>query len=165
MKGRPDWLGAERVERSAEIRVSAPPEKVFPLLCPVREYDWIPGWSCGMIYSESGRAELGAMFETRMMPFGRELWTCVLYEPPRRIGYLFTHGSRIAVQLELELEARDGGTALRWTNRYTVAGRLRKRLVLGRYGEESFRAMMEVRERQLAEYFARAEDKGRRRPG
>ena len=23
---------------------SAAPEKVFPLLCPVREDDWLPGW-------------------------------------------------------------------------------------------------------------------------
>jgi hypothetical protein len=27
----------------------APPEKVFPLLCPVREADWVPGWQYRLI--------------------------------------------------------------------------------------------------------------------
>jgi hypothetical protein len=26
--------------------VSAAPEAVFPLLCPVREYEWLDGWNC-----------------------------------------------------------------------------------------------------------------------
>ena len=42
----------------------ASPEKVFPLLCPVREADWIPGWRYKLIYSESGVAELGCIFTT-----------------------------------------------------------------------------------------------------
>jgi hypothetical protein len=31
--------------------VDAPPADVFPLLCPVREYEWIEPWSCDMIFS------------------------------------------------------------------------------------------------------------------
>ena len=26
------------------------PQEVFALLCPVREYDWIPDWSCTMVH-------------------------------------------------------------------------------------------------------------------
>jgi len=155
MKNRPKWLAAERFERSAVLRVPARPEEVFPLLCPVREYEWIPDWSCEMVYSKSGVAEPGAMFTTRMMPFGREHWTCMHYDPPSRIEYLFTHGTKIAVQLELELRSEAEGTALRWTNRYTVAGALWRRLLRKRYAEEAFKSMMATRERQLAEYFAR----------
>jgi len=33
------------------------PEKLFPLFCPAREADWIPGWDCQLIYTESGYAE------------------------------------------------------------------------------------------------------------
>ena len=43
---------------------AASPERVFPLLCPVREADWIPGWRYKLIYSESGVAELGCIFAT-----------------------------------------------------------------------------------------------------
>jgi hypothetical protein len=158
MKGRPRWLDGERLERKARLRVPAGPEEVFPLLCPVLEYDWIPDWRCEMIYSASGVAEREAMFTTRMLPFGKELWTCVLYEPPRRIEYLFTHGAKLAVKLELELAEEGGGTALDWTMRFTTAGKLWSRLLNAQYGERSFAGMMATRERQLAEYFARAGD-------
>jgi hypothetical protein len=30
----------------------ATPDKVFPLLCPVREADWLPGWQYRLIYSD-----------------------------------------------------------------------------------------------------------------
>ena len=45
-------------------KIGAPVEKVFPLLCPVREYEWIDGWSCRLVHSESGFAEKGAIFTT-----------------------------------------------------------------------------------------------------
>ncbi len=37
---------------------------VFPLLCPVREKDWIDGWDYDMVYSKSGLAEEGCVFTT-----------------------------------------------------------------------------------------------------
>jgi len=30
----------------------AMPEKLFPLLCPVRAADWLPGWEYRLIYSD-----------------------------------------------------------------------------------------------------------------
>ena len=41
--------------------INAPVEDIFPLLGPIREYDWIPGWEADMIWSESGFAEEGAI--------------------------------------------------------------------------------------------------------
>jgi len=43
----------------------APPGKVFPLLCPLREYEWIEGWQCEMLHSDSGIAEKNCVFRTR----------------------------------------------------------------------------------------------------
>ncbi len=42
----------------------APPSAVFPLLCPVREGEWLPGWQYRLIWSDSGIAELGCVFTT-----------------------------------------------------------------------------------------------------
>jgi hypothetical protein len=42
----------------------APPETVFPLLCPVREAEWVPEWKFKTIYSQSGVAEDGCVFLT-----------------------------------------------------------------------------------------------------
>jgi len=44
--------------------IDAPPDIVFPLLCPVREIEWLDGWGCTMIYSVSGLIEKGAVFST-----------------------------------------------------------------------------------------------------
>ena len=155
MRKEPRWLMGDRFERKARLMIQAPASELFPLLCPVREYEWIPDWRCEMVYSKSGFAEREAMFTTRMMPIGKEFWTCVLYEPPRRIEYLFTHGSKVAVKLELALSEEGGKTALDWTMRYTAAGRFWGRMLRARYGGEGFDAMMLSRERQLEEHFAR----------
>jgi hypothetical protein len=64
------------------MTVSADPETVFPLLCPAREYDWLPYWKCSMIYSASGRAELGAIFRTEVPEKDEATWIVTQYEPP-----------------------------------------------------------------------------------
>ena len=40
-----------------ETTIEAPVNEVFPLVCPVREYDWIPGWKCNLLYCPNGRNE------------------------------------------------------------------------------------------------------------
>lgn len=45
-----------------EQHYGADRETVFPLLCFNREYEWIPGWECRMIHSESGYMEKGCIF-------------------------------------------------------------------------------------------------------
>jgi hypothetical protein len=44
--------------------IQATPDQVFPLLCPVREKEWLENWQYQMLYSESGLAETGAVFAT-----------------------------------------------------------------------------------------------------
>jgi hypothetical protein len=48
-------------------------EQIFKLLCPVREKEWLSGWDYTMIYSESGFAEKGCVFETDN-DFGKYQW-------------------------------------------------------------------------------------------
>jgi hypothetical protein len=43
-----DFRGKRVVHEYKQHNV-APPEKVFPLLCPVREGDWAPGWKYRLI--------------------------------------------------------------------------------------------------------------------
>ena len=54
----------KRITREYRQTINATPEKMFPLLCPVREADWLDGWRYNMIYSESGLVEEGAVFST-----------------------------------------------------------------------------------------------------
>jgi hypothetical protein len=48
-----------RVTRTYLQKIQAPPEEVFPLLCPVRETEWVRGWDPIVVYSHSGLAEPG----------------------------------------------------------------------------------------------------------
>ena len=57
-----------RATRSYTQRLVAAPEAVFPLLCPVREADWIDGWDPALVVSSTGVAELDCVFTTKAEP-------------------------------------------------------------------------------------------------
>jgi hypothetical protein len=54
-----------RVTRTYTQRLQAPPERVFPLLCPVREADWLERWDPAFVVTASGFVEPDCVFVTR----------------------------------------------------------------------------------------------------
>ena len=62
-----------RVTRTYTQRLTAAPARVFPLLCPVREADWIEGWDPISVWSESGVAEPDCVFTTPSDGRGRRV--------------------------------------------------------------------------------------------
>jgi hypothetical protein len=52
-------FNAKRVTKTHKQINIGSPEVVFPLLCPVREGDWLENWSHNTIFSKSGFAEEG----------------------------------------------------------------------------------------------------------
>lgn len=62
------------------------PEILFLLLCPTTEYDWLPGWNCELLHSESGYTENNVIFRSSF--FGAdELFVCTRFEPNQAIDY------------------------------------------------------------------------------
>ena len=55
---------AKRVIRRYCQTINAEPAEIFPLLCPVKEAQWLDGWEYNLIYSKSGLAEEGCVFST-----------------------------------------------------------------------------------------------------
>jgi len=53
-----------RQKHTATIDVAAPANDVFALMCPVREYEWEPGWTTNLILSNSGLVEEDCIFTT-----------------------------------------------------------------------------------------------------
>lgn len=99
--------------------VSAAPEAVFPLLCPVREYEWLDGWSCEMIYSDSGVAEENCIFRTKS-PVGPMTWNVNRYEPPARIDFVTFVPDHMVTRLTITLEpVGSGRTKLHWKRVFT----------------------------------------------
>lgn len=56
------------------------PAEVFPLLCPVREADWIDGWDPLVVVSASGVAETDCVFVTSAEP-ADAVWYVTRHEP------------------------------------------------------------------------------------
>ena len=113
---------ARRVTHEYTQTNDAPPETIFPLLCPVREADWVPGWRCRMIYSRSGVAEAGCVFTTPNGDGTESTWLVTEYDPARlRIAFTWIKPGQVAAQIAISLNKNPEGntTAL---IRYTYTG-------------------------------------------
>ena len=88
--------------------IQAGRDTVYPLLCPVREAEWLDGWDYQMIYSESGLIEAGAVFSTAHAGEPDTVWLVSRYEPDDfRIDFTrFTPDSRTCL-LEITVHERD----------------------------------------------------------
>jgi hypothetical protein len=135
---------AKRVSHEYTQTNDAPPEKVFPLLCPVRETEWVPGWKYRLIYSESGVAEDGCVFSTPNDSGPETIWMTTHYDPAAfTIAYAWVQPGMIATQLRIWLSPAPGGrTSTHIHFLYTglsPAGNAR----LERYTPEWFRSKMQ----------------------
>jgi hypothetical protein len=91
------------------------PQEVFPLLCPSREADWIPGWDAELISTETGYAELGCIFRTDPSgTVGPGVWVFTRHEAPSLVELVrFTPDLLFQLRISLEEEAASK-TAVRW---------------------------------------------------
>jgi hypothetical protein len=71
-----------RATHTYRQRLQAAPDKVFPLLCPVREVEWANGWSPELVVSSSGVAERDCTFVTSDES-GKATWYITRHEPER----------------------------------------------------------------------------------
>ena len=120
---RPDNATEPALRRRYAIRFRqpAPPEEVFPQLCPTREYDWIEYWRCRLLYTESGFAEEDCIFSTDLD--AHETWVVTRYEPPERIEFCIFTDAEVVVRLKIRVSDRGDGTSdLDWERIYTVVG-------------------------------------------
>jgi hypothetical protein len=108
----------------------ASPDKVFPLLCPVREADWLPGWQYRLIYSDSSVAELGCIFTTPNPPTSASrinaatetTWIVTEYDPSVfRIAFVWFNPGSLITEILIQLTPDDSGTT-RTHIRYRYTG-------------------------------------------
>jgi hypothetical protein len=100
---------APRVIRTFVQHIKACPEDVFPLLCPEREKDWLPGWDYRMIHSATGVAEPGAVFATAHS-LGTAYWIVTEHEPARRVAFVRFQPDGLVVHIRISLGRHHGGT-------------------------------------------------------
>jgi len=112
-----------RKKRCYTQTIHAEPRKVFPLLCPVRELEWVPGWSPDWVRSDSGFAEEGCVFQTPGEP-APAIWVVTRCDPKNyRVEMIKVTPGHTVGRIEISLEAAgDSGTRARVCYEFTAIG-------------------------------------------
>jgi hypothetical protein len=101
--------------RTYTQKIAGAPGSVFPLLCPVREGEWLEGWSaaCQLIWSHSGVAEEGCVFRTTGLRGHDATWVITAHDPHQRIVEFaqFVEGLAV-VTLHIDVAEGAAGTSL-----------------------------------------------------
>jgi hypothetical protein len=77
-----------RTTHTYRQQLHAPPDKVFPLLCPVRETEWADGWMPELVISTSSVAEHDCFFITPDER-GTAFWYITHHEPEKWFVEMF----------------------------------------------------------------------------
>lgn len=132
-------------------------EEVFPLLCPVREKDWIDGWEFEMVYSRSGLVEKDCVFTT---PFGQGIettWYVSEYEPKLFfIEFVRVTQGLFTVRISIHLSESKNGCTADVSYRYTALSTLGKTMIQSMVAQH-FHEDMKYWEKALNHYLATGE--------
>ena len=151
-----------RVRHSYTQSIYAPPETVFPLLCPVRECDWAPGWRPDWVISASGVAERGCVFQTPAEGADpAAIWYITRHEPRDfYLEMLKTMPGHTVTRLTIQLqEDGAGGTIAEISYEYTALGPTGEEFVKART-RTWYQAFMRDWEAAMNEYLAASGDAG-----
>jgi hypothetical protein len=143
-----------RVSRSFTQHLCAPADQVFPLLCPVREREWVKDWRPKLVISESGVAEPGCIFVTPGIPEDA-LWLMTVHDPvDHRLEILKIIPGMVIGTITVCIAA-DGDTACTAdiTYAYTALSDHGERAV-GEFTEGHFKRFMKTWETELNHYLS-----------
>jgi hypothetical protein len=115
-------IPARRVSRTYTQHLISSPDTVFPLLCPVRETDWINGWDPLLVVSDTGVAERDCTFITTALP-SNSIWYITRHEPDSGfIEMLKLTPGVTACRLSIQLRAVPSGSEADVTYCHTSLG-------------------------------------------
>jgi hypothetical protein len=140
-----------RVTRSYMQRLVKEPAAVFPLLCPVREADWIKGWDPGLVVTSSGAAEADCVFTTPAEP-GEAIWYVTRYEPQTGFVEMLKITPQVtACRLTIQLRPAPDGCEAEVTYSHTSLGP-RGDAFVASFSEDFYRTFMQDWEARLNHY-------------
>jgi hypothetical protein len=147
-------MNHKRTVKKHTILLHGKPEALFPLLCPVREYEWIEPWKCDMIYSDSGFAEQDCIFQTDFPHDGpKDTWVLCRYEKPMLLEFVRVNEIR-AIRYTISLrQTGEGKTESEWQQVITGLNEEGDRLVEG-LSDEEFKHRMQMLQQMLNHYLS-----------
>ena len=128
-------------------------KKVFPLLCPVREKDWLDGWDYKMIYSNSGLIEKDCVFTTPNKHGNDTVWQVTQYDKKNYyIEFLRVTPNINVVKINISLEKiNQHQTKTHIIYRYTALNEKENSFIENKLKDE-FRKSMKWWEKALNHY-------------
>ena len=137
-----------RATHTYRQRLCAPPARVFPLLCPVREAEWTEGWLPDLVISSSGIAERDCIFITPEES-GKAIWYVTRHEPQNWfVEMLKIVPGVTACRLEIQLTKNGDECFADVTYSYTSIGGEGDEFV-ARFTADSYQRFMEIWEKEL----------------
>jgi hypothetical protein len=146
-----------RVRRSFTQHLCAPAGTVFPLLCPVREMEWVNDWRPKLVITDSGVAEPGCIFVTPGIPEDA-LWLMRVHDPVEHHLEIIKIIPGMVIGTITVAIAADGEEACTAdiSYAYTALSEHGKRAI-GEFTEEHFRGFMKTWETELNHFLRTGE--------
>jgi len=130
-----------RATRTYTQSLVAPTHRVFPLLCPVREADWIDGWDPVAVWSLSGVAEPDCVFTTRAGE-STAFWFVTRHDPAAAVVEMLKIVPEVtACRLTIQLRNAAAGCEATITYSHTSLGPQGDAFVAG-FTEEHYAGFM-----------------------
>lgn len=150
-----------RVKHTYTQTLAGSPSTVFPLLCPVRETEWVNGWEPNLVISESGVAELDCIFIMPDQPH-ESIWVVTQWEPTAYyIEFVKVTPGLLVGRIEIRLQAGAAGQTLAEVSySYTALSEAGERFVES-FTEAHYAAFMQAWEAELNHFLTT----GQKRPG
>ncbi len=135
-----------RITRTYTQHIEAPPARVFPLLCPVREGEWLDGWAdeVEMIHSDTGLAEDGCVFRTRTPGRPETVWMIIRHDAVEKVvEFARVCAGLVATRLRIVVEpGQDDSSSVRITYTFTPLSGEGREFAEKNYSETTFREDM-----------------------
>lgn len=129
------------------------PNTVFPLLCPVREVEWIRGWDPPLVVSSSGVAEPDCVFTTHAEPVAA-VWYITRHEPEAGFVEMLKVTPEVtACRLTIQLRASGAGSEADVTYSHTSLGPRGDEFVAS-FTEDFYREFMQEWESKINHFLS-----------
>lgn len=131
--------------------------QIFPLLCPVREADYLSRWTCDIVYLQSGLMEAGGVFTTNFEPeSGKDVWVVSRYEAPVHIQFVRVNTLRTIIYNIAVQDSGAGQVRLLWEQIITGLNEAGNEFVAG-LRQQDFTNMLADMEQRLQYYLDQGE--------
>ena len=143
-----------RVRHRYVQRIHGSTDVVFPLLCPVLEEHWVPGWSPEFVLSNSGVAEEECIFVTPGEPIS-SIWIINHHDPDRHYVEMYKVTPGVTVgKLRIQLtDTADGETDADISYEYTALSDEGDQFVAD-FTKEAYDKFMQAWETSLNQYIS-----------